>query len=56
MTVVGRDPATADGVLERFKSSGLGPVWPNVVDGDFASWSSEGGLNLLVDEYDAPYG
>jgi hypothetical protein len=25
------------------------------VDGDFASWVNDGGLNLLVDEYDGPY-
>jgi len=56
MTVVSQDQATAAEVLERFKVSGLEPLWPNVVDGDFASWVNDGGLNLLVDEYDGPYG
>jgi hypothetical protein len=55
MTVVDQDLATATKVVERFKDSGLDPLWRIVVDGDFGSWSNDGGLNLLVDEYDGPY-
>jgi hypothetical protein len=55
MTVVDQDLATATEGVERFRASGLDPVWRDVVDGDFGSWVSDGGLNLLVDEYDGPY-
>jgi hypothetical protein len=55
ITVVDQNLDTATEVVERFRASGLDPVWRDVVDGDFASWVSDGGLNLLVDEYDGPY-
>jgi hypothetical protein len=55
MTVVNQDLTTAAEVFERLKDSGLAPVWSKMVDGNFASWSSDGGLNKLVDEYDGPY-
>ena len=55
MTVVSRDLATGEDVLARFQAVGLVPLWPYVVDGDFASWSADGGLSHLVDEYDGPY-
>jgi hypothetical protein len=56
MTLVSQGRDAAAQVLRRFQDAGLDPVWPNVVDRDFASWSNGGGLNLLVDEYDGPYG
>jgi hypothetical protein len=40
MTVVSNNQPTAAEVLMRFKAAGLEPLWPNVVDGNFASWSS----------------
>lgn len=55
MTVVSHDLATGEAVLARFQAAGLVAVWPYVVDGDFASWSNDGGLSHLVDEYDGPY-
>jgi hypothetical protein len=55
MTVVNKDVGAAAGVLDVFKAAGIDPVWPNVVDGDFASWTDSGGLTQLVDEYDGPY-
>ena len=55
VTVVDQNLETATEVVERFRASGLDPVWRYVADGDFASWVNDGGLNLLVDEYDGPY-
>jgi hypothetical protein len=55
MTVVNMNRETASAVMERLRASGLDPLWPNVVEDDFASWSSGGGLNQLVDKYDGPY-
>jgi hypothetical protein len=55
MTVVSHNAEMAAEVLERFRATRIDPLHPNLVDGDFASWSNDGGLNLLVDEYDGPY-
>jgi hypothetical protein len=55
MTVVSQDQTTASAVLERFRAAGLDPIWNEVIDGDFASWSNGGGLTRLVDDYDGPY-
>jgi glutamyl-tRNA reductase len=55
MTVVNRTGEEAEQVLERFRQVGVAPIWPNVVDGDFASWADGGGLNELVEEYDGPF-
>lgn len=55
MTIVNQDGATAEGVFRRFEAAGLNSIWRIVADTDFATWSSDGGLNLLVEEYDGPY-
>jgi hypothetical protein len=55
MTVVSQDQTTASEVLDRFRAAGLDPIWNEVIDGDFASWSNGGGLTRLVDDYDGPY-
>jgi hypothetical protein len=55
LTVVNQNVGTAAEVLERFRESGLDPTWHKLIDGGFASWSNDGGLNQLVDEYDGPY-
>jgi hypothetical protein len=55
MTVINRDGDGAQAVFDRFREAGIEPVCPNIVDGDFASWTDTGGLNQLVDEYDGPY-
>jgi hypothetical protein len=55
MTIVDRGHVTASVVLERLRAAGLNPIWPHIVDGDFASWSDDGGMSLLVDEYGGPY-
>ncbi len=55
MTIVNQDEATAEDVFRRFEAAGLKSIWRVVADADFATWSSDGGLNLLVEEYDGPY-
>ena len=55
ITVVNQDAQAAAVVLERIKKAGLDPVWNEVIDADFASWSNGGGLTRLVDDYDGPY-
>jgi hypothetical protein len=55
MTVVNQNVGTAAEVLDRFRESGLDPRWHKLIDGGFESWSNDGGLNQLVDEYDGPY-
>jgi hypothetical protein len=55
ITVVDQNRETATAVLERITNAGLNPVWKEILDSDFASWSSDGGLTRLVDEYDGPY-
>lgn len=55
ITVVNQDGATAAAVLARITDAGLNPVWKEVIDVDFASWSNDGGLTRLVEEYGGPY-
>lgn len=55
MTIVNQDGASAEDVFARFETAGLNPIWRIVADTDFATWSNDGGLNLLVEEYDGPY-
>jgi len=55
ITVVNQDRAMAAAVLERITKVGFNPVWNEVIDTDFASWSSDGGLTRLVEEYGGPY-
>jgi len=55
ITVVSQDQTVATVVLERIMQAGLNPVWSEVIDADFASWSKDGGLTRLVEEYNGPY-
>jgi hypothetical protein len=55
MTVVSRNGNEAHGVFDRFREAGIKPAYPNIVNGDFASWTDTGGLNQLIEEYDGPY-
>jgi hypothetical protein len=55
MTVVSQNAATAGEVFARFTEAGFSPVWHKLIDGDFASWSNDGGLDKLVNEYGGPY-
>jgi hypothetical protein len=49
MTIISQDQMTARDVLDRFRAAGLDPLWNEVIDGNFASWSNDGGLTRLVD-------
>jgi hypothetical protein len=55
MTIVSSTLAEAEEVGERFRDSGLEPVWYEPVSGNFASWSNSGGPNRLIEEYGGPY-
>jgi hypothetical protein len=55
MTIVSHDRVTAGEVLERLRAAGLNPVWHELIDGDFASWSNDGGLSRLEADYGGPY-
>jgi hypothetical protein len=55
ITVVNQNEPMAAAVLDRITNAGLNPVWNEVIDADFASWSNDGGLTRLVEEYGGPY-